>query len=132
MSRTITRESSSIETTTRVIASLRDPSLSPMEEAIFHVSIGIVVFLGLLTGQRRVRSIGGTMLVGVGCTFGVAAALFVLTIAANVIAAGSLDARLMGFRIGALLLFGSAVGAGAALAGAAPSKPCDKPDFRCR
>jgi hypothetical protein len=88
-----------------------------MEEAVYHASIGVIIFLGLLAGQRRVRSIGVTMLVGVGCAFGVDVALLILTVAWNMIAPGGLDPRVMGGRIGLLLLVGSVIGASAAIAG---------------
>jgi hypothetical protein len=82
--------------------------------ALYYLTIAAVILIGLLAG-RRARSILHAGLVGLLGNLVMVAALFVATIAFTVLAPGSLDPNDMGFRLGALLLFGSAVGVVAAV-----------------
>ncbi len=85
-----------------------------MAAALYYLTIAAVILIGLLAG-RRARSILHAGLVGLLGNLVMVAALFVATIAFAVLAPGSLDPNDMGFRLGALLLFGSAVGVVAAV-----------------
>ena len=87
-----------------------------MAAALYYLTIAAVILIGLLAG-RRARSIIHAGLVGLVANLVMVAALFITTIAFAVLAPGSIDADDMGFRLGALLLFGSAVGVVAAIGG---------------
>lgn len=87
-----------------------------MAAALYYLTIAAVILIGLLAG-RRARSSIHAGLVGLIGNFIMVAALFLATIAFAVLAPGSIDPDDMGFRLGALLLFGSAVGVVAAIGG---------------
>ena len=85
-----------------------------MAAALYYLTIAAVILIGLLAG-RRARSIIHAGLVGLIGNLVMVAALFLATIAFAVLAPGSIDPDDMGVRLGALLLFGSAVGVVAAV-----------------
>jgi hypothetical protein len=84
--------------------------------ALYYLSIAAVILIGLLAG-RRSRSAIHAGLIGLIGNLIMVATLFLATIALVVLAPGSIDSDDMGFRLGALLLFGSAVGVVAAIGG---------------
>jgi uncharacterized membrane protein YkgB len=84
--------------------------------ALYYLTIAAVLLIGLLAG-RRARSIIHAGLIGLIGNLIMVATLFLATIAFAILAPGSIDSSDMGFRLGALLLFGSAVGVVAAIGG---------------
>jgi hypothetical protein len=84
--------------------------------ALYYLTIAAVILVGLL-GGRRAGSIIHAGLIGLIGNFVMVATLFLATVALAVLAPGSLDSDDMGFRLGALLLFGSAVGVVAGIGG---------------
>jgi hypothetical protein len=87
-----------------------------MEVAFYYLAIAAVTLLGLLAG-RWARSTAQAMLLGLAGNLVTVATLFCTTILYAVFAPGRLDLDDMGFRLSALLLFGSAVGIVAAIGG---------------
>lgn len=87
-----------------------------MAAALYYLTIAAVILVGLL-GGRRARSIIHAGLIGLIGNFVMVATLFLATVALAVLAPGSIDSDDMGFRLGALLLFGSAVGMVAGIGG---------------
>jgi hypothetical protein len=87
-----------------------------MEAAFYYLTIAAILIAGLMIGRRARSTIHATAL-GVAVNMAGAVALFCSIVLIAVLAPGSLDARSMGFRLGALLLFGSALGVVAAMAG---------------
>ena len=87
-----------------------------MAAALYYLTIAAVILIGILAG-RRARSTIQAMLFGLMGNLVMAAALFCATILFAVLAPGSIDSDDMGLRLGALLLFGSAVGVIAAFGG---------------
>ena len=85
-----------------------------MAAALYYLTIAAVILIGLLAG-RRARSIIHAGLFGLLGNLIMVAILFCATVAFAILAPGSIDADDMGFRLGALLLFGSAVGVAAAI-----------------
>jgi hypothetical protein len=84
--------------------------------ALYYLTIAAVILIGILAG-RRARSTIQAILFGLMGNLVMAAALFCATILFAVLAPGSIDSDDMGLRLGALLLFGSAVGVIAAFGG---------------
>jgi hypothetical protein len=84
--------------------------------ALYYLTIGAVIFIGLAAG-RRARSTLYAGLMGLLGNLVMVATLFSATIALAVLAPGSIDSNDMGFRLGGLLLFGSAVGVVSAIGG---------------
>jgi hypothetical protein len=80
-----------------------------MAAALYYLTIAAVILIGILAG-RRARSTVQAMLFGLMGNLVMAATLFCTTILFVVLAPGSINPDDMGFRLGALLLFGSAVG----------------------
>ena len=87
-----------------------------MAAPLYYLTIAAVILIGILVG-RRARSTIQAMMFGLMGNLVMAAALFCATILFAVLAPGSIDSDDMGFRLGALLLFGSAVGVVAAIGG---------------
>ena len=87
-----------------------------MAAALYYLTIAAVILIGILVG-RRARSTIQAMMFGLMGNLVMAAALFCATILFAVLAPGSIDSEDMGLRLGALLLFGSAVGVIAAFGG---------------
>ena len=87
-----------------------------MAAVLYYLTIAAVILFGLLAG-RRARSIIHAGLIGLIGNLIMVATLFLATIAFAVLSPGSIDSRDMGFRLGAVLLFGSAVGVVAAIGG---------------
>jgi len=87
-----------------------------MEAAFYYLTIAAVITAGIMVG-RRARSTIQALLFGLVVNLAGTIALFCSTVLLSVMAPGSLDPASMGFRLGALLLFGSAAGAVAALTG---------------
>lgn len=85
-----------------------------MAAALYYLTIAAVILIGLLAG-RRARSVLHAGLVGLIGNLVMVATLFCATIAFAVLAPGSIDPGDMGLRLGALLLYGSAVGVVAAV-----------------
>jgi hypothetical protein len=87
-----------------------------VEAAFYYTAIGAVVVGGIMVG-RRARSTLQAMVLGLTTNLAVAGALFCATIVFATLSPGSLNPQDMGFRLGALLLFGSIVGMVAAIGG---------------
>jgi hypothetical protein len=87
-----------------------------VEAAFYYIAIGAVVTGGIMVG-RRARSTLQAMLFGLTANLLVAVALFCATIVFAALSPGSLNPHDMGFRLGALLLFGSMVGMVAGIGG---------------
>ena len=87
-----------------------------MEAAFYYTAIGAIVAGGIMAG-RRARSTLQAMLFGLTTNLAVFVALFCATIAFAALSPSSLNPQDMGFRLGALLLFGSMVGMVAAFGG---------------
>ena len=87
-----------------------------MEAAFYYLTIAAVIIAGLMIG-RRARSTVHAMLFGLAVNLLAAVTLFCSTVLLSVLNPGSLDPKSMGFRLGALLLFGSALGIVASIAG---------------
>jgi hypothetical protein len=88
-----------------------------MEEVIYYVTIAAVIVFGLHAGQRWARSMGEAVLLGIGGTvIGVVVFLGLIMVCA-VFSPDSLDSRDLGIRLGALQLFGSALGVVSAVGG---------------
>jgi hypothetical protein len=81
--------------------------------AFYYLAIAAVILIGILAG-RRARSTIQAVLLGLAGNLVMAVTLFCATVLLAVLSPGVIDADDMGFRVGALLLFGSAVGAIAA------------------
>ena len=86
-----------------------------MEQAVYYAAIAALIAFGLYAGHRRARSMGHAVLLGLVGTVVAILAFFFVTAGLAIVAPGSIDPDDMGFRLGALLLFGSAVGAVAAI-----------------
>jgi hypothetical protein len=84
--------------------------------ALYYLAIAAVILIGLLAG-RSARSTVQAVALGLMGNLVTVGLLFCATILLAVMAPGALDADDMGFRLGALLLFGSAVGMVAAIGG---------------
>jgi hypothetical protein len=88
-----------------------------MEEIVYYSAIAAVVAFGLHAGQRWAHSTLQAVLLGLAGTTVAILAFFSLIVALAIISPASLDSRETGIRLGALLLFGSALGVVAALGG---------------
>jgi hypothetical protein len=84
--------------------------------ALYYLAIAMVILIGLVAG-RWARSTVQAVVLGLMGNLVTVGLLFCVTILFAVMAPGALDADDMGFRLGALLLFGSAVGMVAAIGG---------------
>ena len=87
-----------------------------MAAALYYLAIATVILIGLVAG-RWARSTAQAVVLGFMGNLVTVGLLFCATILFAVMAPGALDADDMGFRLGALLLFGSAVGMVAAIGG---------------
>lgn len=87
-----------------------------MAASFYYLAIAAVILNGILVG-RRARSTFHAVLVGLMGNLAMAATLFCATIVFSVLSPGSIDSDDMGFRLGALLVFGSIVGIVAAIGG---------------
>jgi hypothetical protein len=87
-----------------------------VEAAFYYTAIGAVVAGGIMAGSRA-RSTLQAMLFGLTINLAVSMALFCATIVFAALSPGSLNPQDMGFRLGALLLFGSMAGMVAAIGG---------------
>jgi hypothetical protein len=84
--------------------------------ALYYLAIATVILIGLRAG-RWARSTVQAIVLGLMGNLVTVGLLFCATIVFAVMAPGALDAADMGFRLGALLLFGPAVGMVAAIGG---------------
>jgi len=84
--------------------------------ALYYLAIAVVILIGVSAG-RWARSSIQAVILGLMGNLVTVGLLFCTTILFAVMAPGALDADDMGFRLGALLLFGSAVGVVAAIGG---------------
>jgi hypothetical protein len=82
--------------------------------ALYYLTIAAVILIGLRVG-RRARSVIHAGLFGLMGNLIMVAVLFLATVVFAILAPGSIDSDDMGFRLGALLLFGPAVGVVAAI-----------------
>jgi hypothetical protein len=84
--------------------------------AFYYLAIAAVILLGLLAG-RRARSTAQAMLLGLTANLATVGMLFCATVLDAIFAPGHLESTDVGVRLGALLLFGSALGVVAAIGG---------------
>jgi hypothetical protein len=84
--------------------------------ALYYLAIATVILIGLRAG-RWARSTAQAVVLGLMGNLVTVGLLFCTTILLAIMDPGVLDADDMGFRLGALLLFGSAVGMVAAIGG---------------
>jgi hypothetical protein len=87
-----------------------------VEAAFYYLAIAAVILVGILAG-RRARSTFQAIVLGLIGNLVTVLALFGATVVFAITAPGRLDPDDMGFRLGALLLFGSVVGVVAAIGG---------------
>ena len=87
-----------------------------MAAAGYYLGIAAVVSLGLLVG-RRARSTFQAMLLGLLVNLATVVVLLCAVFLYSIFGPGRLDPTDIGVRLGALLLFGSAVGVVAAIGG---------------
>ena len=85
-----------------------------MATVLYYLGIAAVILIGII-GGRGARSTLRAVLLGLMGNLFTVAMLFCATVVFAVLAPGSLDSDDMGFRLGALLLFGSVVGVVAAI-----------------
>jgi hypothetical protein len=88
-----------------------------MEDAIYYGTIAAVISFGLYGGKRLARSRGEAVLIGLGGTTIAVVAFLCLIVVFSVVSPDSLDSRGIGIRLGALQLFGSALGVVSAIGG---------------
>jgi hypothetical protein len=88
-----------------------------MEDAIYYATIAAVIAFGLYGGKRLARSRGEAVLIGLGGTAIAVVAFLCLIVGFSIVSPDSLDSRGIGIRLGALQLFGSALGVVAAIGG---------------
>jgi hypothetical protein len=88
-----------------------------MEDAIYYVTIAAVIVFGLYGGKRLARSMGEAVLIGLGGTTIAVVAFLGLIVVFSIFSPDSLDSRGIGVRLGALQLFGSALGVVSAIGG---------------
>ena len=88
-----------------------------MEEAGYYAAIAVLIAFGLHAGNRWARSMGHAVLLGLaGSTIAVVTFLC-LIVGLAIFSSDGFDRRQMGVRLGALLLFGSALGVVSAIGG---------------
>ena len=85
-----------------------------MEAALYYLAIAAVILMGIIAG-RLARSTFRAVLLGLAGNLVTVATLLCVTILFAVLSPGSLRSDDMAFRLGALLLVGSAVGMVAAI-----------------
>jgi hypothetical protein len=116
---------SSIDTTARLIAPAESVSFDRrndrgsllMEEIVYYGVIAAMIVFGLYAGNRWARSMGQAVLLGlVGSALAVAAFLCLIVVLAVFSPTGH-DPTEVTVRLGALLLFGSALGPVSAIGG---------------
>ena len=88
-----------------------------MEEAGYYAAIAVLIAFGLLAGNRWARSMGHAVLLGLAGTTIAVVTFLCLIVAFFVFSPDSLDSRGIGVRLGALQLFGSALGVVSAIGG---------------
>ena len=88
-----------------------------MEDAIYYGTIAAVIAFGLYGGKRLARSRGEAVLIGLGGTTVAVVAFLCLIVVFSIVSPDSLDPRGIGVRLGALQLFGSALGVVSAIGG---------------
>jgi len=88
-----------------------------MEEIIYYAVIAAVIAFGLHAGNRWARSRLQAMLLGLAGTTVAVVTFLCLIVGFAIFSPASLDPREMGVRLGALLLFGSALGVVSAIGG---------------
>jgi hypothetical protein len=107
-----------IDTTARLIAPAEGVSCRCMEETVYYAAIAAVIAFGLHAGNRWARSRLQAMLLGLaGTTIAIVTFLGLVAAFAVFSPDGRLDPREIGVRLGALLLFGSALGVVSAIGG---------------
>jgi hypothetical protein len=84
--------------------------------AFYYLAIAAVILIGIIAG-RCARSTFQAMLLGLVGNLVIVGLLFCATILFAILSPGRLDSDDMGLRLGALLLFGSALGVVAAFGG---------------
>jgi hypothetical protein len=88
-----------------------------MEEVGYYATIAVLIAFGLLAGNRWARSMGHAVLLGLaGSTIAVVTFLCLIAGLA-ILSPDGLVPREVGVRLGALLLFGSALGVVSAVGG---------------
>jgi hypothetical protein len=88
-----------------------------MEDAVYYAAIAAVIAFGLHAGNRWARSRLQAMLLGLAGTTLAVAAFLGLIVGLAVFSPDGLHSREMAVRLGALLLFGSALGIVSAIGG---------------
>src|SRR5258708_12976300 len=88
-----------------------------MEEGMYYVAVAAGIVLGLDGGKRLARSMGEAVLIGLGGTTIAVVAFLCVIVAFSIFSPDSLDSRGIGVRLGALQLFGSALGVVSAIGG---------------
>jgi hypothetical protein len=88
-----------------------------LEETVYYSVIAAMIIFGLHAGNRWARSMGQAVILGlVGSTAAITAFL-VVVVGLAVLSPDGHDVGEMGLRLGALLLFGSALGPVSAIGG---------------
>ena len=88
-----------------------------MEEAAYYGAIAALIVFGLLAGNLWARSMGHAVLLGLVGTTAAVATFFCLIVGLAVFSPDRFDPRETAVRLGALLLFGSALGVVSAIGG---------------
>jgi hypothetical protein len=88
-----------------------------MEDAIYYATIAAVIAFGLYGGKHLACSMGEAVLIGLGGTTIAVVAFLGLIVVSSVFSPDSLTSRGIGIRLGALQLFGSALGMVSAIGG---------------
>jgi Zn-dependent protease len=88
-----------------------------MEEAGYYAAIAVLIAFGLLAGNRWARSMGHAVLLGLAGTTIAVVTFLALIVGLAIFSPDGLNHREMGVRLGALLLFGSALGVVSAIGG---------------
>ena len=88
-----------------------------MEEIAYYSAIAAVIAFGLHAGRRWARSTFQAVLLGLAGTMVAVLAFFLLIVGVAILSPASLHPQDMAVRLGALLLFGFALGVVAALGG---------------
>ncbi|HEX9524981.1 MAG TPA: hypothetical protein VF949_18535 [Reyranella sp.] len=88
-----------------------------MEDTIYYATIAAVIAFGLYGGKRLARSMGEAVLIGLGGTTIAVVAFLCLIVVFSIFSPDSLSSRGISIRLGALQLFGSALGVVSAIGG---------------
>lgn len=88
-----------------------------MEETVYYGAIAALIVFGLLAGNLWARSMGHAVLLGLAGTTAAIVTFLGLVIGLAILSPDGSDSRETAARLGALLLFGSAVGVVSAVGG---------------